>query len=83
MPETANAMAVENPFDPEENILGGTSYLSLLLKRFNNDKTLAIAAYNAGPTNVESYRGVPPFPETHAFVKKVIEYYRAYITGGQ
>jgi soluble lytic murein transglycosylase len=81
MPPTADAMAVENPFNPEENILGGTHYLSLLLKRFKNNKMLALAAYNAGPENVESHQGVPPFPETENFVKKVMDYYRLYNAG--
>ena len=78
MPGTAGDMAVEDPFDPEENIFGGTRYFSLLLKRFKNDKILALAAYNAGPETVESYNGVPPFPETEAFVKKVMGYYEKY-----
>jgi len=78
MPGTADDMAVEDPFDPEENIFGGTRYFSLLLKRFKNDKTLALAAYNAGPEAVESYKGVPPFPETKAFVKRVMGYYETY-----
>jgi soluble lytic murein transglycosylase len=78
MPQTSNAMAVENPFDPEENIFGGTRYLSLLLKRFKNDKRLAVAAYNAGPERVESCNGIPPIAETERFVKKVMNYYRDY-----
>ena len=80
MPQTANAMAVENPFDPEENIFGGTRYLSLLLKRFKNDKRLAVAAYNAGPERVETCNGIPPIAETERFVKKVMKYYRDYNT---
>jgi len=79
MPDTANDMYVENPFDPEENIFGGTRYLSLLLKRFKNDKALALAAYNAGPEKVGYYQGVPPFPETETFVKRVINYYQSYL----
>ncbi|MBW1909415.1 MAG: transglycosylase SLT domain-containing protein [Deltaproteobacteria bacterium] len=80
MPNTAEAMDVDNPFNPEENIFGGTQYLSVLLKRFNNNKRLALAAYNAGPEKVESYRGVPPYKETRTFVKKVFHYYRLYNT---
>lgn len=76
MPETSDAMAVENPFDPVENIFGGTRYLSLLLQRFGNDQRLAVAAYNAGPERVESHRGVPPIPETKRFVERVMDYYR-------
>ena len=78
MPQTSDAMAVENPFDPEENIFGGTRYLSLLLKRFKNDKRLAVAAYNAGPERVETCNGIPPIAETERFVKKVMKYYRDY-----
>ncbi len=81
MPPTADAMDVENPFNPEDNILGGTRYISLLLKRFKNNKELALAAYNAGPENVDSHQGVPPFPETENFVKKVMGYYKLYNTG--
>ena len=80
MPETADAMEVANPFSPEENIFGGTRYFSLLLERFENDKTLALAAYNAGPEVVESYGGIPPFPETESFVAKVLDYYEKYKT---
>jgi len=78
MPGTANDMEVQDPFDPEDNIFGGVRYLSLLLKRFKNDKALALAAYNAGPEAVESYKGVPPFPETQAFVRRVMQYYNTH-----
>jgi soluble lytic murein transglycosylase-like protein len=79
MPETAEAMEVQDPFDPEANIWGGTRYLSLLLKRFNNDKKLALAAYNAGPDKVDFHNGIPPFPETRAFIERVLKYYKAFV----
>ena len=75
MPQTSDELAVRDPFDPVENIFGGTRYLSLLLKRFKNDQRLAVAAYNAGPERVESHQGVPPIPETERFVEKVMNYY--------
>jgi soluble lytic murein transglycosylase len=78
MPSTADHMDVRNPFNPEENIFGGTRYLSLLLKRFKNNLRLALAAYNAGPEAVETHRGIPPFPETRTFVKRVLSYYEGY-----
>jgi len=78
MPDTASMMKLEKPFNPEENIMAGTRYLRLLLERFNNDKTLALAAYNAGPETVEIYHGVPPFPETRNFIHKVLSYYEQY-----
>ncbi len=81
MPQTAEAMEVRDPFDPEENIFGGTRYLSLLMKRFQNNKELALAAYNAGPEKVENHKGVPPYPETRSFVKKVMGYYERLKTG--
>jgi soluble lytic murein transglycosylase-like protein len=75
MPPTANDMKVDNPFDPEENIFGGTKYLSLLLKKFNQDKKLAIAAYNVGPSVVAQSNSVPLIPQTRRFVTKVMKYY--------
>lgn len=78
MPDTADDMAVGDPFDPEENILGGTRYLSLLLKRFNQDKRLAVAAYNVGPTTVENHDAVPPIPQTRQFVDRVMRFYREF-----
>lgn len=78
MPETATEMEVADPFNPEENILGGTRYLSLMLGRFKNDLKMALAAYNAGPERVEEYRGIPPFPETQNFVERVLKYYGQY-----
>ncbi len=78
MPPTANDMEVHNPFDPEENIFGGTKYLSLLLKRFNQDKKLAIAAYNIGPSVVANQNSVSRIPQTRRFVEKVMKYYSEY-----
>jgi len=75
MPPTANDMEVHNPFDPEENIFGGTKYLSLLLKKFNQDKKLAIAAYNIGPSVVANQNSVPLISQTRRFVEKVMKYY--------
>ena len=75
MPTTAADMSVDNPFDPEENIFGGTRYLGLLLKRFKQDKRLAIAAYNVGPKIVSNHNSVPPIPHTRRFVEKVMKYY--------
>lgn len=75
MPQTSDALAVTDAFDPVENIFGGTRYLGLLLKRFKNDQRLAVAAYNAGPERVESHQGIPPIPETERFVEKVMNYY--------
>jgi soluble lytic murein transglycosylase len=81
MPETAGDMKVEDPFNPEENIFGGSRYLSLMLERFGNDKRLALAAYNAGPERVEEFKGVPPFQETRSFVERVLYYYQQYRSG--
>lgn len=72
MPATAVELAVATPFDPEENLRGGTRYLRALLERFGGDVTLALAAYNAGPTAVERYGGVPPYPETVEYVRRVL-----------
>jgi soluble lytic murein transglycosylase-like protein len=71
VPETARVLGIANPFDPEENIAAGTRYFRYLLKRFNGNEQIALAAYNAGPTNVERFGGVPPFPETQAYIEKV------------
>jgi soluble lytic murein transglycosylase-like protein len=75
MPATAKAMDVKDPLDPEENIEGGIKYLRYLLDRFDGDLTLAIAAYNAGPTKVRKYNGIPPIRETRQYVKRVLTIY--------
>lgn len=72
MPGTARMLRVKNSFTPRENIRGGASYLAALLGKFSGDLKLALAAYNAGEENVRKYKGIPPFPETQNYVRRVL-----------
>lgn len=75
MPDNIEIFKIKDPFDPWENIMGGTRYLKQLLKRFDGKLPLALAAYNAGPNMVERYKQIPPFKETEDYVEKVMKYY--------
>jgi transglycosylase-like protein with SLT domain len=76
MPRTAELMGVKDSFDPGQNIDGGSHYLSDLLKKYSNDLTLALAAYNAGPESVDKYgRRVPPYLETMKYVQRIAKTY--------
>jgi len=77
MPETAERMLVTDIFDPRQNIFGGVRYLRVLANLFNGDIELTIAGYNAGEGAVMRYGGIPPFPETQEYVKRVLAQYRA------
>ena len=75
MPETAAMLGVRDPFDPRQNIHGGTAHLRAMMERFRHDVRLAVAAYNAGEKPVVQYRGVPPYTETRDYVTQVMRFY--------
>jgi soluble lytic murein transglycosylase-like protein len=75
MPETAAVLAVDDPYDPDQNLRGGTAYLRRLLDRYDGRLELALAAYNAGPEAVDRYGGVPPYAETRDYVRRVLRLY--------
>jgi len=75
MPKTADALGVKDVFNPKENIEGGVKYLKQMLDKYNGNKILALAAYNAGPNAVDKYSGVPPYKETQNYVKSILAQY--------
>jgi soluble lytic murein transglycosylase-like protein len=74
MDPTAKELGVVNSYNGRENVMGGTKYLKQLLRQFNGDESIALAAYNAGPGTVQRYGGIPPFKETQNYVKNVLHY---------
>ena len=78
MPATASSYKVKNPFDAHENLRGGIAFFADLMRRYQNDIRLALAAYNAGATAVSKYKGIPPYPETQAYVKYVLRLHKNY-----
>jgi len=75
MPDTADRLEVEDPFDPEENVRGGVKEFSRLVDRYAGNLQLALAAYNAGEGAVARYRGVPPYNETRNYVSRILTLY--------
>ncbi|PLX98974.1 MAG: lytic transglycosylase [Desulfuromonas sp.] len=78
IPTTAQMLKVKDPLDPEDNIRGGSRYLRMMLDQFKGNLDLALAAYNAGPTAVRNYGGIPPYTETIRYVDKVKHYLDVY-----
>jgi len=80
MPKTCRELSVHDPFDPFDNLQGGVRYLRRMLDTFGGNVSLAVAAYNAGPTAVQTANAVPPFPETRTYVRRVLQYHREYLS---
>ena len=78
MPENFQRLDIEDPFDPKQNIMGGTRYFKQLYQRFNGKLALSLAAYNAGPTAVDQYKSIPPYKETEQYVQRVLSAYRTF-----
>lgn len=78
MPQNFDSLAVSDPFDPWDNIMGGARYFKDMLDRFQGNLDLALAAYNAGPGAVERYNNIPPYQETRDYVQKVRQFFRLY-----
>jgi len=78
MPYNLNDFGVLDPFDPRDNVMGGTWYLKQLMEKYNSDLPLSLADYNAGPGAVDKYRDIPPFPETEDYVQRVLKFYHHY-----
>jgi soluble lytic murein transglycosylase len=78
MPGTATDLLIRDPLDPTANVRGGTRYLRQMIDRFRGDIILALAAYNAGPGTVERFQGVPPYPETQEYVRRVLKLWKQY-----
>jgi soluble lytic murein transglycosylase-like protein len=78
MPSTAEALGIEDIFNPEQNISGGIRYFKQLVTKFDGDVKLALAAYNAGSQKVRHYQGIPPFKSTQYYIEKVFKYYKLY-----
>ncbi|NBX76251.1 MAG: lytic transglycosylase domain-containing protein [Proteobacteria bacterium] len=76
MPKTAEAQGIRQPYHATENLMGACDYLRTLINRYRGNIKWALAAYNAGPGNVDRYGGIPPFKETQLYVKKVLGIYQ-------
>jgi soluble lytic murein transglycosylase-like protein len=82
MPETAAQYGVEDRFDPEDNIMGGVKYLKDLIKLYNNNTKMVLAAYNAGQEALKKFNGIPPYAETRQYIRRVMaDYPKTYIGG--
>jgi soluble lytic murein transglycosylase-like protein len=82
MPATAKSLKVADRFNPKDNVEGGVKYLRFLLDTFRGDVSLALAAYNAGLSNVSKYGGIPPYNETRTYVNRVLSYMQSYQSSG-